>query len=298
MASGRFLDNAKVMCQQLVVELLPEEAAIFDDAWRVLLPLFEKWLKSKPRERRFLSVDFPVAGGLGFGDARDWGLPIAIMTAVAAMLEMLEAGEDYSKSGVRGSVAKYANVFGAPAKLNEILIDKVPPFCLEVYHELAKAGGNKEKEKRKRRIDEAMPVEKPSCEYAVLTHRDESPVFMNHKQLKAFERKNKPRDYDVWVDETEGKVFVKGKLTPLGYRMRKVLRNLLKHKGKRVLHSQLVVAVRGKRSDDDPKTSRRWIISLWKAGKGQLRKYIRTRERGFSFEESATFCVIKSRWED
>jgi hypothetical protein len=295
--SRKFLDDVKVVCRRLVTELFPEDVTIFDDVWYALLPLLEKWQKSRPRARRFSTGDLSVTSALGFGEARDWALPITVMTVVATMLKMWESTKRLEEKEVRSTVVKFADNFGAPAKLQELLAEKVLPFCLGVYEDLKWDADAGELAKKRDELEQAMSERGGRDDYAVLTHRDEKAKFMTLEEVRDFKKKNKPKDYHVWVDELQLEVFIKNKPLPIKPRLRKVLSCLVELKGQRVTHFQLVETCGETKSyayDDRPRISRLWVEALRKAGGGILKHALVTKEGGHSYEGPKSFCIIKA----
>lgn len=136
MNKPELLELSRCVCVRLVEEIYPKEREIFDDVWEVLLPLFEKWQGMRSSERRFVGEELSLLTGLGFSDALDWAMPIVNTVVSATMLEVWESGGRFSDPAIRTMVRKYAGRFGAPVKLQELLEDKVPTFCLELYQEM------------------------------------------------------------------------------------------------------------------------------------------------------------------
>jgi hypothetical protein len=303
MDSNDFLDRAKHVCGRLVEKIFPEESTDFEEIWDALLPIFEKWQRMKPGRRRFAGVDLSLMTGLGFGDARDWGIPIVLLTTLVTMLEICEASGYCTESDVRTSVRKCARSFGAPENLRELLEDKVPPFCLQVYRDMEREKHGEQGMERKRKIEEAMPERRPEGDYILLTHRKpERPLTL--QQLVNFKKQHTPKDFFIWIDESQGEVFVNNKSLGLENhpRLRRVLRCLVELQGQCITHKQLVKMCGKPRKDyvtPLDKLSRSWVIELKKAGtgkrkeKGKLAELIKSRPGGFAYESSASFCIIK-----
>lgn len=281
----------KVACSHLVADLFPQDRGIFDDAWFVLLPTFEKWGKEKPPYR---GVDLSCVTGLGFDEAVDWGLPIALMTTVATMLEIWDIGS-FTKSGVSMTARKYAKAFGAPRELRNILEERVPSFCMELYEDIDAKLNKEDLVEWKRELKAAMPGRGRWEVYAIMTHKQKAqPATL--EQVIAFKRGHKPKDYFLWIDESETEVLVDGEPLPLGPLVRKVLRYLVGLRGHRITYRELVQACKTKVSQyktADYKTAGRWIEHLRKAGKGKLRDMIKTKNGGFAYEGPESFCIIE-----
>lgn len=317
MNSSDLLNRAKSFCSRLVEQIFPEESSYFEDVWSVLLPLFEKWRRTKVVVRRYTAEDLLETAGLGFADARDWSMPIGLMTAVATMLEVWSQRRgDITESIVRGTLRKYAERFGAPRRLQELLEETALPFCMG-FCEGMKWGNAHEREgaERRRQIELAMPEKDAVGDYVLLAN--EVPErSLTLQQLVEFKQQHIPKDFFIWIDESEGAVFVDNESLRLEKhpRLRRVLRYLVELRGQCITHKQLVKMC-GKPGWPyytlPDKLSRGWVIELWKAGtkkqkqkskkkgkgkaklKGRLWGLINSKPGGFAYEGPASFCIIK-----
>jgi hypothetical protein len=300
MSATGVLETAKAACQRLAEEAFPEERKVFSDIWDAMFPLFEKWRGMKPRARRFVGEDLSAVAGLGMGEGWNWGFPIALSTVVATMLELWEVEPPFEESNVVATAKRYAIRFGASPKLRDLLVERIPGFCQEVLEEMGTDEGIGFGKERRQKIEAAMPERHPAARYIVLTHESRGePKPLTRKQVSGFKKKKGPRDFFLWIDESEGKVFVKEKPLRLGPRLRKVLRCLVEIRGELVKHSDLVDAAgwKGLYSVEHERTSGRWANKLRTVGKGQLKNLIRTEPGGFVYDGPESFCIIKHRSE-
>jgi hypothetical protein len=291
MELANFLNQAKVVCCRFVEEAFPQEQDVFDEVWKILVPLFEKWAGLKPSLRRFSGADVSLGASLGFNKGPDWAMPIGMTVITATMLELWDSPTPVAERDARTTVRKYADSFGAPDSLQKLLEEKVPGFCLELCNRLSMESF-KGDSKGKTRDIEAPEVKRPMEDYLILTHK-QAAKRVTLQELVSFKKQHSPKEFFIWIDESQGEVFVNNKPLPLGAQSRRVLRHLVEFGGQRITHYQLVESCgRVKGYDDVEKTSRRWMINLWQAGKGRLRNWIKTKGGGFVYEGPKSFCII------
>jgi len=140
------LSRMKSHCGPLIEHVFPEQRQNFEDVWAVLASVFRKWGKLEPGVRNYSVEDLFKTTGLAFADARDWAMPIAVLTAVATMLEMWNTGGGFRHSEVRRILRKYADSFGAPRELRDLLEEKALPFCIGFYRGMKWDGEHYSKE--------------------------------------------------------------------------------------------------------------------------------------------------------
>ena len=291
MELANFLNQAKVVCCRFVEEAFPQEQDVFDEVWKILVPLFEKWVGFKPSLRRFSGADVSLVAGLGFHKGPDWAMPIGMTVITATMLELWDSRTPVAEPDARTTVRKYAGRFGAPEGLQRLLEEKVPGFCLELCEGMSRESF-KQDSKGKVRDIEAPVGGRPVEDYMILTHQ-QAAKRVTLQELVNFKNQHSPKEFSIWIDESQGEVFVNKKSLPLGAQSRRVLRHLVEFGGQRITHYQLVESCgRVEGYDDVEKTSRRWMIDLWEAGKGQLRNWIKTKNGGFTYEGPMSFCII------
>jgi len=299
-----FLDKAKDTCNQIVKKAFPEHHIHFEDVWVYFLPVFREWIQKRSEPYRFRMGDLLGTSGLAFADARDWSMPISLLTAVATMLDIRETRKPITDFTVRGTVRKYAKRFGAPEKLEELLVEIASPFCKGFYEGMKwDEKCEEEVEEMTRRVEATVPSRNERVDYVVVTHNEpEEPLTLH--QLKDYKREHTPKDFFLWIDESEGSVFVRNKPVELEKRprLRRVLRCLVELRGQCVNHDQLVriCSPPGTLYETPPeKLSRSWIVELRKAGakkpngKGPLSSLILTKRGGFVYEGPDSFCIIK-----
>jgi len=289
---------ARVACTLFVEDALPDEADLLDEAWDVLLPVFNNWTAMNPSARRFPGKELSTSSGLGFHGVANWALPIGITVVVATVMELWEAGEAANPSAVRSSVKKYARSFGAPKGLQALLAEKVPPLCIELQETLAAKTDEADQAQRALALEESFP-DHQGKPYSLETH-DQEAAPVSIEEVAAFKSEHGPEEFFVWVDESQGKTVVGGEELGLKSQMRRVLMYLVGYHGQRIAHDVLVNAC-GKRHrfdyDELEKTSRRWVSTLRKAGTGQLKDLLRTEQGGFVYEGPNSYCFIRARSE-
>ena len=286
---------AKRASSRVVKELFPKECDVFEDMWQVMVPTFQKWLRLRASARRFKVGALPAVGGLTFDKALNWAMAIGMSVTTATLLELLESEKLPPEQAVRATARKYASEFGATETLQEALEQTVSRFSLELYARLRTKSLGKDYEQTREAIGAALRESSPPMTYVVMTN-NQPPRALDLRGLVDFKKQNTPADFFMWIDESQGEVFLEGKPLDLGPRLTPVLRYLVEFRKQCVKHGQLVRAC-GRKVDyetDDAKTSRRWVISLREAGEGGLQDLIRTKPGGYAYEGPASFCIIKS----
>jgi len=289
------LDIARTASLRVVKELFPQESDLFEDMWSVLLPTFTKWLGLRVSARHFKVATIPAVDGLTFDKALNWAMAIGMSVTTATLLELLESEKLPPEQAVRATARKYASEFGATETLQEALEQTVSRFSLELYARLRTKSLGIDYEQTREAIGAALTESSPPMTYVVLTN-NQPPRALDLRGLVEFKKQNTPADFFMWIDESQGEVFLEGKPLDLGPRLTRVLRYLVELRKQCVRHSQLRSAC-GRKTDyetDDDKTSRRWVISLREAGEGGLQDLIKTKPGGFAYEGPASFCIIKS----
>jgi len=295
METDKLIEKAREHGRQLIGDIFPDDSGLYDDVWGLLVPVFGEWAENRDCVRQNVWAQ----AGLGFSDYLDLGMPVALMTVVATMLELRYAGE-YTPNKVAVTVRNFARDFGSPESLQRLLVERVPKFCMEIIEEMEKEDQEGEFELHKLDYGKKTASYRAADEYTIITDR-EAMEHLDFSRILEFKKENGPGGYHVWIDESQGDVFVGGEPLKLGKMLRRVLRYLVELQGQRVSHNILVRNCGNPKIDYTGKheiTSRRWIIGLRKAGKGQLRKLIETIEGGFSYSGPGSFCIIKPVVED
>jgi len=266
----------------------PDEAGIFDSAAEA----FGDFLHRHPLDKEGIPAELLsfLRTGLGFAEgARDAVTPIVLSTTAEVLRKFREEEPDARELGAL--VGKAAAKFGAWPDLTAKLVEHLPRLCAAVQETSPSPSQAGEQGS-----GTADTIEPGAAEFALLTHERQEPLYLSLEGVADFKRKHSPKDFFVWIDESEGEAFVDGEAIPAGKPLRKVLALLVRMKGQRVRHGVFIKRCGNRESwlyEDEGKTARRWVSELKRAAEGKLDGVIETRQGGFAYVGSASFCIIE-----
>ncbi len=292
MHESAFLGSTKPFVNELATVLCPDEADLFNDMWSALDPIFKVWVEDASRGETIAPLDIAAPQGLGFAQTASAEMPIAMLTAVASMLELWDAGGSSTAVGARATVAKYAQSFGAGDSLKRCLVAEVPAFCFRMLDAMSDAPGspaatepNTKCARRDHRAGEAFTV----------IMATETLPELRLDQVVEFKKQHSPSGFHIWIDDSQREVFVDACPIQLGRRPTAVLRCLVEFHGQRVRHSQLVQACGKERSykSTDERVAWRWISDIRQAAGTPLSKEIESSDGGYRYVGCSRVLIIR-----